>query len=98
MRVLKDIGKVIDLNHITSKPMTIYEDNTGCIAFAKEQRDHQRTKHIDIKYHFVRDMIDKNEIAIEHCPTELMLADVFTKAMPRQRHLELMVALGLQKT
>ena len=39
------------------------------IIIAKNPKDHPKTKHIDIKYHFIRDMNIKNEIEIKYCPT-----------------------------
>jgi hypothetical protein len=60
---------------------TIYEDNQGCIKLTKATKDHARTKHIDIRHHFTRDLIEQNQISIEYCPTEEMVADALTKAL-----------------
>ena len=59
-------------------PTTIYEDNQGAIALSKNAKSHPRTKHIDIKYHYVREATEKGQVRLEYCPSELMLADVFT--------------------
>ena len=41
----------------------------------------KRTKHINVRYYFIKDCIDKNEIHVIYCPTELMIADYFTKPL-----------------
>jgi hypothetical protein len=64
-------------------PIVIKDDNQACIAMAKNPVLQNRTKHIDIKYHFVRECIQKNLIELEYCPTEEMVADVFTKPVSK---------------
>jgi hypothetical protein len=58
--------------------------------------NHERTKHIDIKYHFVRELVTCGVIAINYLETEEMQADILTKAMTRDRHVKLCRAIGLQ--
>ena len=59
-----------------------YEDNQGTIALTKNPKNHSRTKHIDIKYHFVRGTVEKKDVRLVYCPTEKMVADILTKALP----------------
>jgi hypothetical protein len=54
-------------------------DNQGAISLSKNPVNRQRSKHIDIKYHFVRDLYTKGVLDITYCPTEDMVADVLTK-------------------
>ena len=62
----------------------IKEDNQSCIALAKNPNKHQRTKHIDIRYHFVREqVVERSSVKIEYCSTDLMVADIATKALCR---------------
>jgi hypothetical protein len=75
----------LDQNEAT----VIFEDNQGCIALAKNPVSHERTKHIDIRYHFIRELIEAKMIDLQYLPTEEMLADLLTKGMARDRHLEL---------
>jgi len=61
-------------------------DNSGCIDFAKNPVEHKRTKHIDIRYHFVRDAITTNKVILEHCQTDEMAADLMTKEPAKVKH------------
>ena len=54
-------------------------DNQGAIAIAKNPVKHQRTKHISIKYHFIRDEISKGNVEVTYIPSEFNIADLFTK-------------------
>ena len=58
---------------------TVYKDNQGTIALANNPVNRQRCKHIDIKYHFIRENVNSGKVLLEYCPTEQMLADVMTK-------------------
>ena len=71
------------------RPAVIYEDNTGCIEWSKNPVDHQRAKHIDLKYHYVRAKVRDGEVKLVHCPTDEMMADLLTKylAAPRFAYL-----------
>ena len=55
-------------------------NNQGAMNLAKNPEHHQRTKHIDIKYHFIRLEIKQGRINLEYVPTEQNMADIFTKA------------------
>ena len=76
-------------------PTVIMEDNTGAIAIAKNPVSHSRTKHIDIRYHYVREAVQDNLINLRYCPTEEMTADVLTKSLPRERFEKLRKNMGL---
>ena len=60
---------------------TIYCDNTSTINLSKNPVNHSRTKHIDIRHHFLRDNIEKGIINLEHISTENQIADIFTKPL-----------------
>ena len=62
-------------------PTKILEDNNGCAAIANNRRSDARTKHIDVKYHYVRDLIEQGQVDIDRCDTEKMVADLLTKAL-----------------
>ena len=71
------------IQHVQNGPTTIVEDNQGTISMAKNLRDSSRTKHIDIRYHFNREAVEKNITKIEYCETGDMVADTFTKPLPK---------------
>ena len=62
-------------------PTTIDCDNHSCIVLAKNPVVHQRLKHIDIKFQFIHDEINKESILLEYIETEKNVADVFTNPM-----------------
>ncbi|XP_046858511.1 secreted RxLR effector protein 161-like [Xenia sp. Carnegie-2017] len=74
-------GLLRDLNFTQKEPTMIKEDNQGAISLSKNQKYHPRTKHIDIKYHFIRDKVLKKEIALEYCTSQQMVADMLTKPL-----------------
>ena len=61
-------------------------DNQGAISLAENPQNHQRSKHIDIKYHFVRHQVKEGRIDLRYLPTAQTTADVLTKALPREPH------------
>lgn len=84
-----------DLNCDIELPMTINEDNQAAISIAKNPRDHPRTKHISIKYHFIRDKVCNSEIDLKYCPTADMLADIFTKGLSAEKFVGLRYRCGI---
>ena len=64
---------------------TLYCDNQGAVSLSKNPIVHQRSKHIDIRYHFVRDEIQKGSLKILYVPSEQNVSDVFTKSLPRDK-------------
>lgn len=72
----------------------IYEDNQGCIGMARNFES-KRSKHIDIKHHFLRDHIANGRLKIEHVATQHQLADMFTKPMDQKRLDELCSQIGM---
>jgi hypothetical protein len=60
-------------------------DNEGAIKLADNPVNHSRTKHIDIRHHFLRDHQSKGDIVVQHVRTEFQLADIFTKPLDESR-------------
>jgi hypothetical protein len=56
-------------------------DSTSAISVAKNPVLHSRTKHIEVRYHFLRDNVEKGNIDLIHVPTEKKLADILTKPL-----------------
>ena len=78
-----------------SKPMLPYCDNQSAIAVAKNDQFHACTKHIDIQYHFIHEAITWNIIKVRYCPTQHMVADIFTKALPMKTFEQLRTLHGI---
>ena len=78
-----------------TRPTVLYEDNRASIILAQDPQFHQRSKHFDVRYHYVREKQAEGQIDIKQCPTEEMIADIFTKALAKPRHQKLMRMLGM---
>ena len=63
------------------EPTVIFCDNQGAMNLSKNYITHSRTRHIDIKYHFIREHITNGDIQVKYCQTEHMIADIFTKSL-----------------
>ncbi|KAK1591798.1 hypothetical protein Q3G72_013860 [Acer saccharum] len=84
---------LIDLEVVPSanKQITIYCDNSGAVANSKEPRSHKRGKHIERKYHLLREIVQRGDVTITKIASAENLADPFTKALPQKSfdgHLE----------
>jgi hypothetical protein len=75
----------------SSTPTTLHCDNQAAIHLATDNNYHTRTKHIDICFHFIHQTISDGHIDIKYCPTQDMMADILTKALPKYK-----VAIHLQ--
>lgn len=76
-------------------PVQIKEDNQGCIKLMQSEGYNARTKHIDVKYYHVRDLVMQGIIKINYCPTQMMIADLLTKPLPRDRFQKLRAEMNL---
>jgi hypothetical protein len=70
-------------------------DSTSAISVAKNPVLHSRTKHIEVRYHFLRDNVEKGNIDLIYVPTEKQLADILTKALDQATFARLRGELGL---
>lgn len=73
-----------DLSLQVSEPTVVYEDNQGAISMSKNAET-RRTKHMDVKYHFIRDCVQNKAISLKYIPTTEQLADILTKGLPRDQ-------------
>ena len=74
-----------DLTCLPCKSVCIYVDNQGAIGLANNPIHHKRSKHIDVKYHYVRLEIQYGIVELTYVPTDNNVADVFTKPVTRVR-------------
>ena len=77
---------------------TLFLDNQSAIALAKDHQYHPRTKHIDIRFHFIRWVVEDGKIRLIFCPTDDMVADTLTKALPSPKVKHFASELGLRNT
>jgi len=82
---------------ITPRPSTILRtDNQGALALAKNPVHHTRSKHIDIKHHYIRETIAQGIVWLEHVSTSDMAADFLIKPLGRVRHQKCLSLIGMQ--
>ena len=65
-----------------SRPLKLFCDNSTVVAFSKNTRSISRSKHIDVKFYFVKEKVVESLIDVEHMSTKGMLADPLTKGLP----------------
>jgi hypothetical protein len=80
------------------EPIPIYCDNTSAIGISKKLVMHSKTKHIPIKYHFLREQVAEKNIRVEYVGTKEQVADIFTKPLPREAFEYLRQRLGFIST
>lgn len=90
-RILKDVGKQQEGS------VVIKCDNKSTIAMCKNPMYHGRSKHIDIKLHFIRELVTNNTIELEYVPTADQKADILTKALPAADFLAMRRKIGVTK-
>ena len=90
-RILKQLG------HEQACPSTIHEDNQACIDWVLGRGSGKRAKHIELKYHYSKDMSKKGEIKMKYCPSANMLADILTKPLGGNKFEELRAAIGIAR-
>lgn len=91
---LSQLAKGIGLN--MDSPPIIFEDNKGAISLASNASCSNRTKHINIKYHFIREKVENKEIILKYIPTAKQQADGFTKQLPKLLFIRLRSAIGMR--
>ena len=81
---------------LDSRPIPIFADNISSIKLAKNPVFHARTKHIEVHYHFVREKVLEGKIDLVYIPTHQQVADIFTKALPRDSFENFRALLGVR--
>ncbi|CAA9994716.1 unnamed protein product [Nesidiocoris tenuis] len=85
---------VAELTELKQTPV-LYVDNEAAIRLAQNPEYHKRTKHIKTRHFFVRELVSEYEITVEKIETENQIADVFTKALHKPKHLLMCKRLGM---
>ncbi len=73
---------ISELQNMSIGPTVLSEDNQAAICMARNTQYHGRTKHIDLRHHFVREKVSEGAIDLKYCPTDCMIADILTKGLP----------------
>ena len=66
-------------------PTIIHCDNQSCVNLSENPMFHDRSKHIEIKYHYIKDMVQRKEVHMQYLPTHEQIADIFTKLLARTK-------------
>lgn len=87
-KMLNDYG-------IDAKSYKLYCDNKDAIDLSKNPVSHSKAKHIAIRHHFIRDLVEEGSLILEHISTTTQLSDIFTKPLDSSRFEFLRGSLGL---
>ena len=74
-----------DVTNSEKESVILHVDNKGAIELAKNPVYHQRSKHIDIRYHFIREQVERNIVDLIYVPSDENIADIFTKPASKQK-------------
>jgi hypothetical protein len=80
-----ELGQDKYLSEGPGNPVQIFGDNQGALALVGNPENHQRTKHIDVQYHYIRHLVNTGKVEISYCPTDKMAADALTKPLARTK-------------
>eukprot|EP00253_Pinus_taeda_P029389 PITA_29389 len=90
---LKKFLEYLQEKQLHSTPLMI--DNTSAINLAKNTKFHDRTKHINTKYHLIRHQVEAKTIHLRHCSINEQIVDIFTKVLGREKFKRFSAMLGL---
>jgi len=92
---LKAFIQNLDVTPHNNESVVIYSDNTAALAYVKNPKYHEKSKHIEKKYHFIRDVVANGGIVLKYIPTGDMVADPFTKPLPNDVFAKHVRSMGL---
>lgn len=75
--------------------ITLFNDNQSALNLSVNPVYHKRSKHIDVRHHFIREIISDNLVNVDYLPTDIMPADVLTKSLGSEKHYKLLELLGV---
>ena len=87
---------VSEIRNEPAQAITISSDNQGAIALSKDNKFHARTKHIDVRYHFIREAVEDGKVSVVYIPTDENPADIFTKPLAKAKFRRFVELLGLR--
>jgi len=89
MKLLKKLG------HKGKDGSIMYCDNSSTIQLSKHSVFHGKSKHIDVKFHFLRDLVNEGTVKLKYCNTHNQIADIMTKPLKKEQFIKLREMLGL---
>ena len=75
--------------------MVVYYNNSSAIDISKNLVQHSKTKHIEIRYHFIRDLVERKIMCLKYVPTERQNANIFTKPLDKSKFETLRQVIGV---
>ena len=93
---LKNFLRDLEIVPAVDKPITLYCDNSGAVANSREPRSHKRGKHIERKYHLIREIVHRGDVTVTKIPTLENLADPFTKTLTEKKFNKHLEEMGLR--
>lgn len=87
-----------DLGYPSEQPTTLFVDNQSALRLIRNPEFHKRTKHIDVKFHFIREKVEDKQIDVKYISTEQQLSDLFTKGLNKNRFMYLISELNICDT
>ncbi|GJY03840.1 hypothetical protein Tco_0369780, partial [Tanacetum coccineum] len=95
-QILWERSQIRDYGFAFNK-IPMYCDNQSAIALCCNSVQHSRSKHIDIRHHFIKEQVERKVVELYFVETKYQLADIFTKALPRERFATLLPLLGVKQ-
>ncbi|KAM1556531.1 hypothetical protein TB2_040113 [Malus domestica] len=86
-----------ELSMPQEEPMEIYVDNKSAIALAKNPVFHDRSKHIDTRYHYIRECITRKDVQVEYVKSQDQVADIFTKPLKQEDFIRLRNSISVTR-
>jgi hypothetical protein len=78
------------------EPTIVFSDNNSSIMLSKNHVFHKKIKHIDTRYHFMRELVNNKEMCLEFCRSKEQVTEIFTKALARDTFQHLHSSLGVR--
>ena len=75
--------------------MVFYYDNSSAIDISKNPAQHSKTKYIEIRYHFIRNLVERKVVTLEYIATERQNVDIFTKPLDRSKFESVCQVIGV---
>jgi hypothetical protein len=95
---LKDFLSTLKIVDCVKRPTTVYCDNQAALKVSRDPKFHSKSKHIEGRYHYIRDVINRLKlVCLEYLPSTDMVADPLTKPLSQELFSKHVAAMGLRK-